>query len=719
MNPGPMKTESDTSKDHRAQIAALVGLAIQTLMFVVLLIVGIRSEFDSPAIQSEAIHLQFGIYIWLVLVLLYTQRRRAGVEGLETEQLKRTREAAQDTGIFDLEDDVMLVQRRRLNAMYRWFLPGAALVLALGHILWAGWWYVTALPIKDESWTACKNPQFALPFLVGAAFFCFLYSRYVSGMARNSEWRLLRSASSYMAGNAFLSLVAVVGMALLIYEVPYAEAVVTYIIRLGTLILGIEFLLNYVMDFYRPRVPGEAHRPAFDSRLLGLISEPGGIARSIQEAINYQFGFEVSGTWFYQLLKRSLLPLVLFAVLVLIALSGIDIVDADEQAFVERFGRVVQPRDAPLEPGLHLKCPWPVDSVQRERVGQVRRMIVGEAKKVKEDEHGEQEPDAVLWTEKHDYLPELMLLVATPRLTNLDEETARRTEQPDEEDVSPSEGRSVAVSLIMASVELEYRISDLYKYLYAYVDVESVMQNVAYQVLADHAAGIDVTSFMGPKREQISRELRTLLQQRFNELGLDLGVDLTFVGLQNAHPPTEDEVAKTFQDVIAAKSRKEATIQAATGEAERMLTQIAGSWQRAMELDEAIREMDRLSEDPDANAEALVAARARVDELMLGNAVRNIPPMSGNAAAEIADARAEVSRRVSEAESKQRVFQNELIAYQATPRLYKMRRYLEVLQDSLQSVRKILNTTQNTELVVIIQTEKKSEFDLPEPEELP
>ena len=711
----PMKIDSDRSKDRRAQIAALAGLVIQVLMWVMLLIVGVRGEFDSPAIRSEAVHLQFGIYIWLALFLMYTQRRRAGIERLETEELKRTREATQDTGIFDLEDETMLVQRRRLNWMYRWFLPAVALLLATGQIISAGWWWATAPPIKDPSWTACQNPQFALPFVVGATFFCFLYSRYASGMARRQEWRLLRSASSYIAGNAFLSLVAVVGMALLIYDVPYAEPAVTYVIRLGMLILGIEFLLNFVLDFYRPRVVGEEVRPAFDSRLLGLISEPGGIARSIQEAINYQFGFEVSKTWFYQLLKRSLMPLTLFAVLVLIALSGVEIVDVDERAFVERFGKVVQSPDAPLDPGLHFTYPWPVDSVQRARVGQVRRMTVGEAKKLKEEDT---ELDAVLWTGKHDYLPELMLLLAAPQLTDLNEGSS-----PDgavgDDDHRHGEGRSVAVSLIMASVDLEYRISDLHKHLYKYVDTEAVMENVAYQVLADHAASIDVTSFMSFERERISSTLGTLLQQRFNELDLDLGVKLTFVGLQNAHPPTEDEVAKTFQDVIGAKSRKEATIQSAIGEAERMLTQVAGSRQRALELDKAIREMDRLSEDPNANADTLAAARARIDELMLGDVAQNIPSMSGDAAAEIAEARAEVSKLVSTAESKERVFRNELIAYQATPRLYRMRRYLEVLQDNLKSVRKILNTTQNTTLVVIVEMEKKSEFDLPKPEDIP
>ncbi len=714
MDPVPIKKDSDTSKDRRAQLAVLVGLVLQAVMFATLL--GVALAYASPAIRAEAIHLQFGIYIWLILVLLYSQRRRAGVEQLETEELKRAREASADTGIFNLEDEAMLVQRRRLNWMYRWFLPGAALLLALGHILWSGWWWYSpaALPIRDPGWKLCTQPQLALPFVVGATFFCYLYSRYATGMARRAEWRLLRAASSYLAGNAFLGLVTVVGLALSIYEVRYAEPVVTYVIYLGMLVLGIEFLLNFVLDFYRPRIAGADQRPAFDSRLLGLISEPSGIARSIQEAINYQFGFEVSSTWFYQLLKRSLLPLLWFAVVVLIGLSSLVIVDTDEQAFVEHFGQVVQARNTPLEPGPHLKWPWPVDVVRRERVRQLRPMTVGEAAKKKGQKEGEPPTPVVLWTEEHEYVPELMLLVACPQLTTLGGETTQRGEPPQD---APARhlGRSVAVSLIMASVDLEYRISDLYAYTYQYVNPEAVIGNVAYRVLADHAAGIDITRFMGPEREQISRELRTLLQGEFDRL--NLGVELTFVGLQSAHPTWKENVAKKFQDVIAAKSRKETKIQAATGEAERMLTRAAGSRERALALDQAIVEMNGLSADPAADPAGLATAKTRVHELLLGNAAQNLAQVSGEAAATIAQAQAEVSQSVSEAESRARTFQNELIAYEAAPQLYKMRRYLEVLENSLKSARKIINSTRNTNLVVIIETEKKSEFELPKPEE--
>src|SRR5690606_7562661 len=135
-------------------------------------------------------------------------------------------------------------------------------------------------------------------------------------------------------------------------------------------ILGLETLLNFLLDVYRPRSPGTEPRAAFDSRLLGLISEPGGIAHSLQEAINYQFGCQVSQTWFYQLMERTLAPLVLVGVLAVWLLTCLVVVQPYERVIIERFGRQLDPGN-PLGPGLHFKWPAPFELARRFNTGQL------------------------------------------------------------------------------------------------------------------------------------------------------------------------------------------------------------------------------------------------------------------------------------------------------------------------------------------------------------
>jgi hypothetical protein len=181
-------------------------------------------------------------------------------------------------------------------------------------------------------------------------------------------------------------------------------------------------------------------------------------------------------------------------------------------------------------------------------------MTVGEpaAADEHEDEHGDEHGRAILWTKEHEYVPEMMLLVASPQegethggSGKASSDTAgspNASTNPADNPLMSSRGKSVAVNLIMASVVLEYRISDLFRYKNSYINPEKVIENVAHKALADYAAGIDLHRIMGPGREEFNSQLRSTLQKRFDEL--QLGVELTFVGLQDAHPPSKDEVAQ-------------------------------------------------------------------------------------------------------------------------------------------------------------------------------
>jgi regulator of protease activity HflC (stomatin/prohibitin superfamily) len=459
-------------------------------------------------------------------------------------------------------------------------------------------------------------------------------------------------------------------------------------------------------------------RPAFDSRLLALVSEPGGVARSIAEAINYQFGFEVSTTWFYQLLQRSLLPLAVFTMLALIALSSVVIVDADQEAIIERFGRPTS-SDTVYEPGIHLKQPWPIDRVYRTSVSHLRTVVVGsetgDEKEAKRTEGEQEDPEKqlMLWTEKHEFAPHMMILVADPEGMPLSDGAPAegRGDSPD-----PRE-RAVGVSMVKASLAIQYRTRDLRDYLYNYEAPEAVLEAVAYQALTDYAAGVDIDQIIGPGRKKFEEGLRQYLQERIDGMGLGMGI--VFLGLQGCHPPFEDGVAAAFQGVVSAESAKDATIEAARGEAQQIKSQVAGSVERADRLDAAIREMNRLAAGKQAGDDELAAAEQRVEDLLMGNKSDGIDPTSGEAAAQIARAQAARTVAVARARSRQRLFANELRTCQAAPRLYRMRKYLAMWSEVTADIRKyvVVADPEKTELILILEGEKETILDLEEPGE--
>jgi hypothetical protein len=73
------------------------------------------------------------------------------------------------------------------------------------------------------------------------------------------------------------------------------------------ILIGTEMLLSVIFGLYQPRRPGQRPRAAFDSRILGWLTHYESLGKIVGEAINYQFGFEVSDSWFYRLLARAVM----------------------------------------------------------------------------------------------------------------------------------------------------------------------------------------------------------------------------------------------------------------------------------------------------------------------------------------------------------------------------------------------------------------------------
>ena len=699
--------------EYRAKIACWVGLVLHLVLFAVVLALGAWG--NSQAIVAEGRHLLGGVLIWLVMLIYYTQKGRAAAETLETEQLRRER-AGESAAIFEIDDEELLIARRRLRWVERWVLPIGALLTVAYHVVgtFLYWGWDLGLSVRADSWNPVDRPALLMAVIAGAGFVCFLFSRYAGGMGRQESWRMLRAGSIYMFGNAVICVVLVAVLGLAHFSVPVPERVLAYVIRIAMLILGAEFLINMMMDVYRPRVPGVEIRPAFESRLLGLFSEPEGIARSIADAINYQFGFEVSGTWFYQLLRKAVLPLIVFGAVCIVGLSSLVVIDADEMAVIERFGTPLQEsHEEALGPGLYFKYPWPVDVVRKARVLQIGEAIIGEkgvlAEKQKEaEDHGKLK--LVLWTEEHKLIsPDTRVIVATPQLESLSESGDRHEDDRPSGPVS----RSVPISLMNTSLLVQYRINDLYKYLYGCVEPERVLEDIAWRELINYSAGVDIDRVMGVDRDKMAADLRQRVEERCRRQ--ELGFEIVYLGLQGMHPPPEENVASTYQKVVSAEQVKETFIQYAQGEAENLLTTVAGDGGRARRLDEAIQELVRLESSPDPDPAEVEKARAEVNVLMLGDPARGIAPVSGEAAKKLSEARAMRMTIETNAQAKAESFSKELVAYKASPEIYRMRKYLRLLGENLRGVRKwvIAADTNKSKLVILFEAEEGTGLEFP------
>src|SRR5262249_46164729 len=145
------------------------------------------------------------------------------------------------------------------------------------------------------------------------------------------------------------------------------------------MVLAVETVLNFIFDLYRPRIAGAEQRSFYDSRLLGMFSEPGGILKSIADAVDYQFGFKVSATWVYQLLGRWILPLLLFHGATVWLLTSIVVVPQGYQGIIEHMGWGSSTY-ATASPGIHFTRPWPIDRATLIPTERIQRIEIGYAR---------------------------------------------------------------------------------------------------------------------------------------------------------------------------------------------------------------------------------------------------------------------------------------------------------------------------------------------------
>src|SRR5207237_632434 len=106
-------------------------------------------------------------------------------------------------------------------------------------------------------------------------------------------------------------------------------------------VFAVENLLALILEIYRPRVKGKLERVLYESRLVGLLGQPEGLFTTAAHALDYQFGFKVSETWFYKFLEKRIVWLLAGQFLILLFSTCFVFINAGEEGLLERFGKPV------------------------------------------------------------------------------------------------------------------------------------------------------------------------------------------------------------------------------------------------------------------------------------------------------------------------------------------------------------------------------------------
>ena len=515
----------------------------------------------------------------------------------------------------------------------------------------------------------------ALAVSMGFALVSFIYSRFVAGMANVPAWTNLRGGSAWMVGNTVVLLALSVGLLFRFFENEQVLLAVCWGIPIFMFAVAAEIVVNFILNLYRPRLHGESPRPAFDSKTLSMFASPDSLVRSINEAINYQFGFDITSSWGYQLMLRSATWLLVLGAIVLLAMSSMIIIEPTQQAVRLRQGAL---SGDVYSPGVMFKLPWPLETAEIYDVTRVRELDLTFKWK--------QERRVILWTDDYN-----KHAVVKPKPFIVNEHL--NDSQSSQDDV---------LSLVDVRAVIKYRISndhllDWIQFGSEEVDRRSRLTQREMAILAFSQntltslfQTVSLTDIIGQGRGALSKEVATQLQAALD--AQQSGVEIISIDMPLVAPA--GGAAESFEELSVAMQGEERLVTAATGYAKSILTRTAGDPEfvdsivtAVANYNDARNQWDSIRREDESDTTKVQQAKVNMDSLQT-IAIDLIHKGNGLAAAKIRDARVEKWTSWMDTWANASRVSGQASAFRAAPELYKQRMYMSVLARRLPSIKK-------------------------------
>ncbi len=516
--------------ERNVQKNGLVNLVAAVMIFIAAFVV--TSYVNSLAGQACAIFLGLGVLVafagWFQMRLEENER----LEKLEFEELARARG---ETTLFAAKDAEIFPAQRARAQFEKFFVPGFGVLLFLLEA--GGAWLLWRWISKTTNGVVPDRAMASLSLFGIFALLLFLLGRFSVTIAQLENHRLLRPGASFLLAGAYICAFTALGIAGVEAKFPKADFWVARGLCVLLGLMAVENLLTLLLEIYRPRVKGKIARPLYESRVVGILAQPESLFTTAAQTLDYQFGFKVSETWFFQALQKNLAALLLVQFAALILSTTVVFIDAGEQAVLEHFGKPL----ATLGPGAHLKLPWPADKIYRFRTEQIQSFAVGYTPDAQSES-----VNTILWTVSH--AKEENFLVGNRAIVT------SATASTGTNDANKAQ----AVGFITVSIPIQFQITNVTDWVYKNSEPETLLKDLATREVIHYLAGVDLNEVLSQGRLQAAEVLREKIQNSAN--ARSLGAKIIFVGLQDIHPPTAGEVAATYEKVVGAQQTKLAKI---------------------------------------------------------------------------------------------------------------------------------------------------------------
>ena len=219
-------------------------------------------------------------------------------------------------------------------------------------------------------------------------------------------------------------------------------------------------------------------------------------------------------------------------------LTGVYLVNTQQQAVLTRFGAVVDPR---VLPGIHISLPWPIDRVTRLKVQQLQRLVVG--------------GDSA--------------------------DTVVGRSQP-----LRSQFLTGDQNILNLRVVVQYSVGSPVDYLYRTNNVAQVVTSAVESALAARVARQTVDTILTSGKAAIQDDVRATAQRVLDEY--HAGVILSTINIESVTPPPE--ATDAFRDVASARADSARIVNEAQGYANDVIPRARGEAQQLLESAQGYRQ---------------------------------------------------------------------------------------------------------------------------------
>jgi len=343
-------------------------------------------------------------------------------------------------------------------------------------------------------------------------FTCVLASRYF-GLVGAKGIREAPALAGWLRGVQWLAFATALSLffaRVTEYRHPFVERWVFRIILAWTVICALELVIRTLVGLLGQRQPFDEVETPIELISVQLVFASVNPLKSLSEGLERYLGISLRASWGLRFMARAFLPLVLLLGVLMWGMTALEVVHPHEQGILEHWGRYT---GEPLEPGLHLKWPWPIDRIHHFPATQVSHLRLGftllEEKRTP--------LKFILWTRIH----------------------------ADEHKLLLNEGND----LVSLEAYVYYRIEDVEQYAYQVQNPDAALEALAYRELVTRLLPYTLDDLLSRDRAILPAVLQRGIQEAADRE--HLGIEIVKVAFMGLHPPVE--IADAYQEVVSAQ----------------------------------------------------------------------------------------------------------------------------------------------------------------------